>query len=122
MIQVFQHLNHLFAIVNQETRHVFCVDCLEHSLDAFLKENIGGVIQVAFESFHVLVETVGLNAAARKNVDEFWAEDICIFDRFVNGINEIVRFDETAASPSPPFIRSPAGTLNSTSSSPVRSI
>ncbi len=89
MIQVFQHLNHLFAIVNQETGHVFCVDCLEHSLDAFLKENVGDVIQVAFESFHVLVETVGLKSATGKNVDKFWAEDIRIFSGFNNGIQKV---------------------------------
>ena len=43
MLQFFQYLDQLFATVNQETGHVFCVDCLENGLDALIKENIGGV-------------------------------------------------------------------------------
>jgi len=85
MLQFLQYLNLLFAIVNQETWHVFCVDCLENDLNALVKENIRCVTKVACEGFHVLIETVGLETATWKNVDEFWAEDICILGGFVNG-------------------------------------
>ncbi len=99
MLQLFQYLDQLFAIVNQETGHIFCVNGLENGLDTLVKENIGGVNQVACEGFHVLVETVGFEAAAGKNVDEFWTEDICIFGGFVNGIDEVVAFRRHSGEP-----------------------
>ena len=92
MIQFLQYMNQLFAIVNQETWHVVCVDCLENDLNTFFKENIRCVTKVAFEGFHLLIETVILETATLENVDEFWAEYICILGGFVNGFDKFLTF------------------------------
>ena len=40
MIQIFQYLDQLFAIVDQKAGHIFCVDSLENDLDSLVKKTL----------------------------------------------------------------------------------